>query len=150
MPAQCSAGSRCQAGDTLSARPDVQQVHRDAIYRKKSTMTAYLISDVGAVAAEDRSAWEAYLALAPATIEQYGGRYLARGGQIDVIEGAWSPHAVVVAEFPDGEAVRRWYASPEYSEALKIRAASSLHRNMICVEGTVDGSSQDLLRPSTE
>ena len=113
-------------------------------------MTVYLISDVGAVAAEDQSAWEAYLALAPATIRQYGGRYLARGGNVDVIEGNWSPHALVVAEFPDRDAVTRWYASPEYAEALKIRAASKLHRNMICVEGTVDGSPDDLMRPSAK
>ena len=82
-------------------------------------MTAYLISDVGAVAPEDEEAWKAYLAVAPATIQKYGGRYLARGGAIDVIEGDWSPYAIVIAEFPDREAVKRWYASPEYAEGLK-------------------------------
>jgi uncharacterized protein (DUF1330 family) len=101
-------------------------------------VVAYLISDVGAVAPEDEEAWQTYLALAPATIEQYGGRYLARGGAIDVIEGSWSPHAVVIAEFPDREAVQRWYASPEYAEALAVRAKSGLHRAMICVEGADD------------
>jgi uncharacterized protein (DUF1330 family) len=117
-------------------------------------MTAYLISDVGAVAPEDEEAWKAYLAVAPATIQKYGGRYLARGGAIDVIEGDWSPHAIVIAEFPDREAVRRWYASPEYAEGLKIRARSGLHRKMICVEGATDASPDKLLaagnRPSTK
>lgn len=108
-------------------------------------MTAYLISDIGVVAPEDEAAWKAYLALAPATIQKYGGRYLARGGAISVIEGDWSPHAIVIAEFPDREAVERWYASPEYAEGLKIRAGSTLNRNMICVEGAVDNSPNNLL-----
>lgn len=70
-------------------------------------MTAYLISDVGPVAPEDDAAWKGYLTMAPATIEKYGGRYLARGGAIDVIEGDWSPYAIVIAEFPDRDAVAR-------------------------------------------
>jgi uncharacterized protein (DUF1330 family) len=110
-------------------------------------MAAYLISDVGAVAPEDEEAWKAYLAMAPATIQKYGGRYLARGAAIDVIEGDWSPCAIVIAEFPDREAVRHWYASPEYAEGLKIRASSGLHRKMICVEGSVDPSPDKLLGP---
>jgi uncharacterized protein (DUF1330 family) len=108
-------------------------------------VTAYLISDVGAVAPEDQEAWKAYLAIAPATIQKHGGRYLARGGAIDVIEGDWSPTAVVIAEFPDREAVRRWYASPEYAEGLKIRAASGLRRRLICVEGAAGDASPDRL-----
>jgi uncharacterized protein (DUF1330 family) len=108
-------------------------------------MTAYLISDVGAVAPEDEEAWKAYLAAAPATIQKYGGRYLARGGAIDVIEGDWSPYAIVIAEFPDRQAVKRWYASPEYAEGLKIRARARLHRRMICVEGAMDASPDKLL-----
>ena len=111
-------------------------------------MTAYLISDVGAVAPEDEKAWQAYLAVAPATIEKYGGRYLARGGAIDVIEGDWSPHAIVIAAFPDRDAVARWYASPEYAEGLKIRAGSGLHRRLICVEGAEDASAARLLDPT--
>ncbi|MDN7714613.1 DUF1330 domain-containing protein [Burkholderia gladioli] len=108
-------------------------------------MTAYLISDVGPVAPEDDAAWKAYLAMAPATIEKYGGRYLARGGAIDVIEGDWSPYAIVIAEFPDRDAVARWYASPEYAEGLTIRAKSGLHRRMICVEGATNSNPDNLL-----
>lgn len=110
-------------------------------------MTAYLISEIDAVAPEDEEAWKAYLAMAPATIEKYGGRYLARGGAIDVIEGDWSPDAIVIAEFPDREAVRRWYASPEYAAGLKIRGSSGLRRRMICIEGSEDSSPDRLLGP---
>jgi uncharacterized protein (DUF1330 family) len=107
-------------------------------------MAVYLISDVGSVAPENEGAWKAYLERAPATIAKYGGRYLARGGTIQVIEGSWSPHGIVLVEFPDSAAVARWYSSPEYAEALKVRG-EALHRNMICVEGTNDGGPEGLL-----
>ncbi|MBV1686654.1 DUF1330 domain-containing protein [Novosphingobium sp. G106] len=108
-------------------------------------MPIYLISDVGPVAPEAQAAWDAYIAKAPATIAQYGGRYLARGGKIGVIEGDWSPLAIVLVEFPDRDAVDRWYASPEYAEALAIRG-SALHRNMIVVEGTTEGGFAQVVR----
>ncbi len=108
-------------------------------------MPAYIIVDMGAVAPEDEGAWKAYVAMAPATIERYGGRYLTRGGAIDVMEGDWSPHGIVIVEFPDREAAMRWYGSPEYAPALKIRETSGLHRNMLCVEGGSGASPDNLL-----
>jgi uncharacterized protein (DUF1330 family) len=60
-------------------------------------MKAYVISDVEIV---DRAVMERYRALAESTIAQYGGRYLARGGAIETLEGDWSPQAIVVVEFP--------------------------------------------------
>jgi uncharacterized protein (DUF1330 family) len=109
-------------------------------------MAVYVISDVAAVAPQDEAAWKAYVERAPATIEKYGGRYLARGGAIQVMEGSWSPHAIVLVEFPDSAAVAKWYASPEYAEALKVRG-SALHRNLIWVEGAFDASAAELLGP---
>ena len=94
-------------------------------------MAVYVISDI---VPQDPQAWETYLKLAPATIEKYGGRYLARGGDIETIEGAWAPKAIVLVEFPSAESVKAWYASPEYAQALKVRD-KALRRNLICVEG---------------
>jgi uncharacterized protein (DUF1330 family) len=107
-------------------------------------MAVYLISDVGPVAPESAEAWKAYLERAPVTIAKYGGRYLARGGAIQVIEGSWSPQAIVLVEFPDSAAVASWHSSPEYAEALRIRG-TALQRNMISVEGTSDGGPTQLL-----
>jgi uncharacterized protein (DUF1330 family) len=110
----------------------------------KDPMAVYLISDVGPVAPEYEAAWKAYLDRAPATIAKYGGRYLARGGAIHVIEGSWSPQGIVLVEFSDSAALARWYSSPEYAEALMIRG-TTLQRNMICVEGSNDGGPEGLL-----
>ncbi|WP_454814962.1 DUF1330 domain-containing protein [Labrys neptuniae] len=94
-------------------------------------MSAYVISDV---VPQDVEAWNAYVWLAPATIEKYGGRYLARGGSVQNMEGNWSPRLIVLVEFPDREAVEAWYASPEYAEALNFRG-KALSRNLIRVDG---------------
>ena len=68
-------------------------------------MTAYLISDV---TVRDADAFQAYRTRAAASIAQHGGKYLARGGGIETLEGAWSPRAVIIVEFPSLEQARAW------------------------------------------
>ncbi len=99
-------------------------------------MAAYLISDVRP---RDAGAWEIYRTRAAPSIEQYGGRYLARGGAIQSLEGNWSPRAIIIVEFPSAEHARAWYASPEYASALRVRD-QALSRNLILVEGVDNGS----------
>ena len=94
-------------------------------------MPAYVISDLTPRNAE---AFELYRTRAAASIQRYGGRYLARGGAIEALEGDWRPRAVVVVEFPDVAAARAWYRSPEYAAALAVRD-EALSRNLILVEG---------------
>jgi uncharacterized protein (DUF1330 family) len=65
---------------------------------------------------------------------EVGGRYLVRGGEADLFEGAPEPERMVVIEFPDADTARRWYNSEEYQAALKIRLAASRGRVML-VEG---------------
>jgi uncharacterized protein (DUF1330 family) len=107
-----------------------------AAREKETAMPAYVISDVSLRNAE---AVELYRTRAAASIAQYGGRYLVRGGAIEPLEGSWTPHAIIVVEFPDVERARRWYRSPEYASALAFRDAA-LSRNLILVDG-VDGAS---------
>jgi uncharacterized protein (DUF1330 family) len=92
---------------------------------------AYVISDV---TLRDGDAASAYRTLAARSIAAFGGRYIVRGGAIDVLEGGWRPNAIVVVEFPDAATARAWYASPQYAEALAFRDAA-LTRNLIMVDG---------------
>ena len=64
---------------------------------------------------------EPYRAAVPATIAQYGGRFLIRGGATELVEGGPEPKRVVILEFADTAAVKRWYNSPEYQKILPIR-----------------------------
>jgi len=95
-------------------------------------MPAYIISDL---VLHDTPEREIYRSRASAAIKLYGGRYVVRGGGIEVLEGDWDPRAIVVVEFPDMETARRWYASPEYAEALALRD-KALSRNLILVDGS--------------
>ncbi|MBV8186763.1 MAG: DUF1330 domain-containing protein [Alphaproteobacteria bacterium] len=94
-------------------------------------MPAYVISDV---TFRDAAAIAAYRTRAAASIDKYGGRYLARGGTIERLEGDWQPTNLIVVEFPDMARARAWYRSPEYAAALQFRDAA-LSRNLILVEG---------------
>jgi uncharacterized protein (DUF1330 family) len=69
-----------------------------------------------------------------ATLAQYGGRFLVRGGATELIEGDPEPKRMVILEFADAAAIRRWYNSPEYQKILPNRLANSKARAFI-VEG---------------
>ena len=94
-------------------------------------MTAFLISDV---TVRDADAFQTYRTRAAASIVQHGGKYLARGGKIELLEGAWEPRTIIIVEFPTIEQARAWYRSPEYAAALGVRD-EALSRNLILVDG---------------
>ena len=94
-------------------------------------MPAYFVAEVEVT---NPSGYEPYRALAAASIAQYGGRFVARGGKSELIEGSPEPQRVVIIEFTDVAAAKRWYNSPEYQRALPIRLANSKARAFI-VEG---------------
>jgi uncharacterized protein (DUF1330 family) len=94
-------------------------------------MAAYLIANVEVT---DPERYEEYRKVVPATIAKFGGRYLARGGAVEVLEGDIAPRRVVVLEFPDAAAIKRWYASPEYQHILELRHRAS-KGSLFIVEG---------------
>jgi uncharacterized protein (DUF1330 family) len=94
-------------------------------------MPAYIIAEVDVT---NPTGYEAYRPLAGASIAQYGGKFVVRGGKAELIEGSADPARIVVIEFADSDAAKRWYHSPEYQEALKIRLANSTGR-VLLVEG---------------
>jgi uncharacterized protein (DUF1330 family) len=96
-------------------------------------MAAFVISE-GTVL--DEKAAADYRRLAAASISEYGGRYLARGGEADVVEGPPTTRRIVIVEFASMQRAREWYASSSYSEALKLRETAP-DRRLVFVEGVV-------------
>jgi uncharacterized protein (DUF1330 family) len=94
-------------------------------------MPAYLVVQI---TVRDAAAYDRYRELVPPTIAAHGGRYLARGGRTETLEGTWRPTRLVIVEFPSAERAREWLASPEYAEAKAIRHASA-DTEMVLVEG---------------
>jgi uncharacterized protein (DUF1330 family) len=91
-------------------------------------MPAYFVAEIEVT---DLAGIQPYQAAVPATIAQYGGRYLTRGGTTELIEGAPEPKRIVILEFADAAAVKRWYDSPEYQKILPMRLANSTGRAFI-------------------
>ena len=81
----------------------------------------------------DAAAFEEYRAQVPATIEQYGGAYIVRGGKQENLEGSPNPRTVVV-RFDSFEQARKWYYSDAYEKPKAIRQAAS-KGNAVLVEG---------------
>jgi uncharacterized protein (DUF1330 family) len=94
-------------------------------------MPAYIIAEVDVT---NPTGYEAYRPLAGASVAQYGGKFVVRGGKAELVEGSPEPARVVVIEFADIDAAKRWYNSPEYQDALKIRLANSTGR-VLLVDG---------------
>ena len=95
-------------------------------------MPAYVISQLEV---RDPSAMTRYRQLAAASIARHGGRYLVRGGPIEVAEGVLPEQvSLVIVEFPDMATLRAWYSSPDYGEALAVRK-DALERTLLFLEG---------------
>lgn len=94
-------------------------------------MTAYVIYQ-GEVL--DPVRYEAYKAEAAESVRAAGGLYLARGGEIEVLEGEPPPGRTVVLEFPTSEAAVAWYRGERYREARTLREGVARAR-MYVVDG---------------
>ncbi len=94
-------------------------------------MAAYLIARVQVT---DPEAYESYKKLAAAAIAKYDGRYLARGGALETLEGPEESRRLVIVAFPTMEQARKFYDSPEYREAKKARAGAA-EGQFVLVEG---------------
>ena len=81
-------------------------------------MKGYVVANVRV---ENPSAYEAYRSRTAEVIEQYGGRFLVRGGAVEVIEGDPGISRLVILEFPSVEAAHVFYNSPEYQAILPDR-----------------------------
>ena len=94
-------------------------------------MPGYVIADVTVT---DPGTYAGYRALTPGTIAAFDGRFLVRGGEHEVIAGAWAPGRLVLLEFDSRVQAAAWYDSPAYVEARAIRQSASTG-SLVMVEG---------------
>jgi len=94
-------------------------------------MSAYVIVDIDV---KDPEEYKDYVKLAPATVTLYGGKYIARAGRTEVLEGEWVPKRLVILEFESIEQAQAWLNSPEYRpvRAMRHRMAET---NMVVIAG---------------
>jgi uncharacterized protein (DUF1330 family) len=94
---------------------------------------AYVINDMEIT---DPLRFEEYKRLSPPTVAAYGGRFLARGGEVSPLEGDWQPKRLVMLEFPSMALAQAWLNSPEYAPARRLRQLSANSR-MVVIEGVL-------------
>ena len=94
-------------------------------------MSAYVIIDIEVTDAEG---YKEYAQHAPASVSLYHGRYLARGGANETLEGEWHAKRLVILEFPNTDQAKAWLNSPEYEPIRKLRHQYA-KSNMVVVEG---------------
>lgn len=94
-------------------------------------MAAYVVAEVEIT---EPKTFQEYAKGVPGTIAAYGGKYLVRGGAIEVKEGNWSPKRLVILEFASMNQARNWYGSPEYKPLLELRLKSATTK-VFFVEG---------------
>ena len=104
-------------------------------------MPAYVVS---MMSISDPDTYRKYTNRTPPIVEKYGGKFLARGGEVLTVEGEPYKDRMVILEFPSKQHILDWFADPEYQEAMVFRHASSEARILVMEgsENTLDPDPQ--------
>lgn len=94
-------------------------------------MSAYVIANVDI---RDPVRYAEYVKLTPVTVAPFGGRFIARGGKSERLEGDTAANRVVILEFDTYEQAKAWYDSEGYRAARTVRQSASTG-SLILVEG---------------
>jgi uncharacterized protein (DUF1330 family) len=94
-------------------------------------MPAYVIVETNIT---DPEQYDQYKDASPSAVAAGGGRFLVRGGELAVLEGDWQPSRLVMLEFEDLAAAKRWYESEVYQKAKQLREGAA-HMRMVAVQG---------------
>lgn len=95
-------------------------------------MPAYVIASV--TDARDREKLVEYRERNTDVVAAHGGRFIARGGRQEILEGDYAPVRIVIIEFPDIDAARGWYESDDYAPLRELRRSAS-DTDIVVVEG---------------
>ena len=94
-------------------------------------MSAYLIA---VETVHDEAMFAEYRKQIIATLEAFGGRFVARGGKLTVLEGEWQHPRTVIIEFPSRESAEGWYKSADYQKIIGLRLKST-SGNLVILDG---------------
>jgi uncharacterized protein (DUF1330 family) len=94
-------------------------------------MAAYVVVEIDVT---DPVGYEEYRRIGTPTVAAYGGKFVVRGGKVEVLEGNWTPKRLVVLEFDSVKRAKEWWSSEEYGVAKRVRQKTA-RTNMIVVEG---------------
>lgn len=96
-------------------------------------MPAYII---GRVTVTDPGRYAEYMKATPAVIAQFGGKFIARGGDKITLEGEIETARLVILEFPSMERAQAFFNSAEYQQVKSLRAGAA-NAQFIAIDGYV-------------
>ena len=76
---------------------------------------------IGRINVDDREAYREYAKRAGPAVAKFGGKFLVRGGDFEILEGKNEYERNVIVEFPSCEIAKNFYNSKEYQEAKSFR-----------------------------
>ena len=91
-------------------------------------MPAYFVANVEVT---DPVGFQEYAKGAPTTVAAYGGKYIARGGAIEVLEGDWAPKRLTIIQFDSTAQAKAWFNSPEYLPFKEIRKKTTIAKLLV-------------------
>lgn len=95
-------------------------------------MSGYVLADVTCV--KDPGLYQRCQGLVPPSLRAFNGTYLARGGDVTVLEGSWQPRRLVIVRFESVAHSTAWWGSDQYRAARAMRQAAIV-TNLIVVAG---------------
>lgn len=99
-------------------------------------MPAYVVALIQRIT--DPETYKSYVAQVEPTLAPFGGRFLARKPDPELLEGPHAPSRAIILEFPDEAAARAWHASPAYQPVMKLRQSAS-HGMLLLLPGYKQG-----------
>jgi uncharacterized protein (DUF1330 family) len=94
-------------------------------------VAAYVIA---LIEVTDPEQYRKYMAETPRIIAQFGGRFIARGGEKTTLEGPEENRRIALIEFPSLERAKEFYKSPEYQAAKQLRRGAA-RMSLVAVAG---------------
>ncbi len=89
-------------------------------------MATYFIVEVLQV--KDEALYKRYADAAPSIIEKYHGEYIIRSGDVTVVTGTVKPARIILIRFPNEQAIKDCFDSPEYRQITPLRERSTESR----------------------
>lgn len=68
---------------------------------------------------EKPQAYQEYIAAVKPMVERFGGKYLARTDDVDILEGNVRINRSIIIQFETKEQIHKWLTNPEYSAIAK-------------------------------
>jgi uncharacterized protein (DUF1330 family) len=131
-PREAAAALPCKK--TRFGGGDIYEVTFAIPRNQRESMMAkgYIIAELNVT--KPGSEWDAYREQVMATVEAFGGHFLARGGESSLLEGDHPAGRMVILEFESQEQAMAWYNSPAYQKVLPLRTKNALTR-VLCAAG---------------